>query len=116
MEKFDCNYNDEMLFTNKRIFHDKEEHSYEVISFDSFAIAHRNDDEDTSAPEYLVLHYHKMEDIDKDLKEEILRYRFYYDWYRYKLTYDDICIYLGKLKNDHVDYSCVFEAYRREHK
>lgn len=86
---------EEILFTNKKIFKDSEEHSYTCKCYDGVAICTPDDEESPM----IVATYPKKSDVlaDKELCQEIREYRGLYDLRNSQITYGDIMLKLGKL-------------------
>lgn len=98
MEKYTlkCVVEEEILFTNKRIFKDDEEHSYTCRCYDGVAVCTPTDEADQPM---IVATYPKKEEVltDKELCHSILSYRGLYDLRNSQITYGDIMLKLGKL-------------------
>lgn len=86
----------EILFTNKKIFKDSEEHCYTCKCYDGVAVCEPTDEEGLPM---LIATYPKKEEIRKDteLCREILEYRGLWDLTASQITYGDIMMLLGKL-------------------
>ena len=89
-----------MLFTNKKIFGDNEEHEYDVFCRDGHAIAIPAVGElitNPQAPRLLELTYPKRDELTKEQKVKCLEYRGIYDQPASMCNVGDICMSLGKL-------------------
>ena len=87
---------DEILFTNKKIFKDSEEHCYTCKCYDGVAVC------EPTYEKYLpmlIATYPKKADVrkDKELCRAILEYRGLWDLTAAQITYGDIMLKLGKL-------------------
>jgi hypothetical protein len=91
-----CVIEEEILFTNKEIFKDNEEHSYMCKCFDGVAVCTSNDEENELP--MIVATYPKKSEVmaDKELCESIREYRGLVDIINSEITYGDIMIKLGK--------------------
>ena len=87
---------DEILFTNKKIFKDSDEHCYTCKCYDGVAVCTPTDEDESPM---IVATYPKKEEVleDKKLCREILDYRGLYDMRPSQITYGDIMLRLGKL-------------------
>ena len=87
---------DEILFTNKKIFKDSEEHSYTCKCYDGVAVCTPTDEDESPM---IVATYPKKEEVlkDKNLCRKILDYRGLYDTRPSQITNGDIMLKLGKL-------------------
>ena len=98
MEKYTlkCVVEEEILFTNKKIFKDNEEHSYTCRCFDGVAVCTPTDEADQPM---IVATYPKKKEVlsDKELCRAILDYRGLYDLRNSQITYGDIMLKLGEL-------------------
>ena len=95
-----CNYilEDEILFTNKKIFGDSMEHAYECKCFDGFAIGTALEEEGT--PKKIRIVYPLRSDIVNDDKKayKVLYYRGLHDLSPKDITYGDIMICMGVIE------------------
>lgn len=104
MEKFtlQCVIEDEILFTNKKIFKNNEEYSYTCKCYDGVAICTPtpNDDEDEINLPMIIATYPKRKDVllDSELCRSILDYRGLYDVRKNQITFGDIMLKMGKLR------------------
>lgn len=91
-----CVTEEEILFTNKEIFKDNEEHSYMCKCFDGFAVCTSNDEKNEL--QMIVATYPKKSEVmaDKELCESIRAYRGLDDIINSQITYGDIMVKLGK--------------------
>jgi len=92
---------DEMLFTNRSIFGDYEEHEYEVECQDGFATAVPTANElesNPKAPKRLELTYPKLNELGDRAKQSCLDYRGIYDEPVSSCSYADVCMKYGKIK------------------
>lgn len=87
---------DEILFTNKKIFKDNEEHCYTCKCYDGVAVCTPIDEDESPM---IVATYPKKEEVlkDKKLCNKILEYRGLYDMRASQINYGDIMTMLGKL-------------------
>ena len=104
MEKLtlQCVIEDEILFTNKKIFKNNEEYSYTCKCYDGVAICTptpNDEDEDEVNLPMIIATYPKRKDVllDSELCRSILDYRGLYDVRRNQITFGDIMLKLGKL-------------------
>ena len=103
MEKFtlQCVIEDDILFTNKKIFKNNEEYSYTCKCYDGVAICTPtpNDDEDEINLPMIIATYPKRKDVllDSELCRSILDYRGLYDVRKNQITFGDIMLKMGKL-------------------
>ena len=103
MEKvtLQCVIEDEILFTNKKIFKNNEEYSYTCKCYDGVAICTPtpNDDEDEINLPMIIATYPKRKDVllDSELCRSILDYRGLYDVRKNQITFGDIMLKMGKL-------------------
>ena len=84
----------DVMYWNKEIFGDEEEHEYDVDCADGAAVAHAKNEKD---PQTLLLTYPKMEKVAKneDMVDDIREYRgLPYDE---KIHYGDVMMYCGKI-------------------
>lgn len=91
---------DEMLFTDKKIFGNNEEHSYNVTCDDGHAIAVPTDDEVEcypNSPKQITLTYPTLEELTKEQKRECLDYRGKVDVPTSRCNYADACMLYGKI-------------------
>ena len=98
-KKIDYLEEEGMLFTDKKIFGDNEEHEYDVFCRDGHAIAIPAVGElitNPQAPRLLELTYPKKDELTKKQKEECLKYRGIYQPAS-MCNVGDICMSLGKL-------------------
>ena len=98
-KKFGYLVEEGMLFTNKKIFGDNEEHEYDVYCQDGRAIAIPAIGElleHPKSPRLLELTYPKKDELTKEQKEECLKYRGIYQPAS-MCHVGDICMSLGKL-------------------
>lgn len=88
---------EEILFTNKKIFKDSEEHCYTCKCYDGVAVCEPTD-ESEGLP-MLIATYPKKAEVrkNKELCREILEYRGLWYMVASDLTYGDIMLKLGKL-------------------
>ena len=88
---------DEILFTNKKIFKDSEEHCYTCKCYDGVAVCEPTD-ENEGLP-MLIATYPKKAEVrkNKELCREILEYRGLWYMVASDITYGDIMLKLGKL-------------------
>ena len=94
---------DEMLFTNRRVFGDNEEHEYSVECQDGFAVARPTETElknNPKAPLRLELTYPKMESMSDKQKQKCLDYRGLYDQPTSSCNYADVCMLHGKIRKN----------------
>ena len=96
-----CVIEDEILFTNKKIFKDNEEYSYTCKCYDGVAICTPTPDDEevvTNLP-MIIATYPKRKDVllDSELCRSILDYRGLYDLRKNQITFGDIMLKLGKL-------------------
>lgn len=99
-KKFDYLVEEGMLFTNKKIFGDNEEHEYDVYCQDGRAIAIPAIGElleHPKSPRLLELTYPKKDELTKEQKKKCLEYRGLYDVQTSMCHVGDICMSLGKL-------------------
>lgn len=92
---------DEMLFTNKKVFGDNDEHEYKVKCYDGYATAEPTEDEmfeNPKAPKMLELTYPKLDELSDKKKIEVLEYRGLYDEPVENCNYADVCMRYGKIK------------------
>ena len=88
---------EEILFTDKKIFKDNEEHSYMCKCYDGVAVCTSNDEE-IELPMIVATYPKKIEVLaDKELCESIRAYRGLDYTRNSQITYGDIMIKLGKL-------------------
>ena len=96
-----CVIEDEILFTNKKIFKDNEEYSYTCKCYDGVAICTPtpDDEEDETNLPMIIATYPKRKDVllDSELCRSILDYRGLYDVRKNQITFGDIMLKLGKL-------------------
>lgn len=104
MEKFtlQCVIEDEILFTNKKIFKNNEEYSYTCKCYDGVAICTptpNDDEEDGINLPMIIATYPKRKDVllDSELCRSILDYRGLYDVRKNQITFGDIMLKMGKL-------------------
>lgn len=97
-KKNDCIV-EEMLLVDEKVFHDNEEHEYEMRCYDGYAEGELMDDEDENAPKKVKMTYPKLADIlaDEDKAYEILEYRGLYDLTPSDLHYGDVCMVYGTI-------------------
>lgn len=90
----------EVLFTDKRIFGDDHEHSYECDCCDGVAICTRTDPNDTTIPMQIKVTYPTLDKIlaDEDKCEQILRYRGLYDLKASDIHYGDVMMTFGEIE------------------
>lgn len=92
---------EEIFFTNSKIFKDTLEHAYNVKCFDGYAIATAIEDFEgnENVPKTLRLVYPLRGDIVNDDKkaQKVLSYRGLYDLSPKDITYGDIMICLGNI-------------------
>lgn len=90
---------DEMLFTNKKVFGDNEEHEYNVKCYDGYAMAEPTENELKNFPNApkLRLIYPKLDELSDNKKIEVLEYRGLYDEPAEKCNYADVCMRYGKI-------------------
>ena len=92
-----------MLFTDKKIFGDNEEHEFDVFCYDGRAIAIPAICElldnvgNEKYPRLLEVLYPKKEELTDEQKIECLHYRGIYDQPASMCHAGDICMSLGKL-------------------
>lgn len=104
MEKLtlQCVIEEEILFTNKKIFKSNEEYSYTCKCYDGVAICTPTPDDeeedDVNLP-MIIATYPKRKDVllDSELCRSILDYRGLYDVRKNQITFGDIMLKLGKL-------------------
>lgn len=92
---------DEMLFTNRRVFGNNEEHEYSVECQDGFAVARPTETElknNPKAPLRLELTYPKLNELGERAKQNCLDYRGLYDQPTSSCNYADVCMRYGKIK------------------
>ncbi len=97
-----CVIEEEILFTNKKIFKDNEEYSYTCKCYDGVAICTPTPDdeeEDETNLPMIIATYPKRKDVllDSELCRSILDYRGLYDLRKNQITFGDIMLKLGKL-------------------
>lgn len=104
MEKLtlQCVIEDEILFTNKKIFKNNEEYSYTCKCYDGVAICTptpNDDEEDEINLPMIIATYPKRKDVllDSELCRSILDYRGLYDVRKNQITFGDIMLKMGKL-------------------
>lgn len=92
-----CVVEEEILFTNKKIFKDNDEHAYKCKCYDGVAVCTPCDDEHELP--MIVATYPKKKDVlsDKELCRSIRYYRGLYDLRNTQITYGDIMLKLGEL-------------------
>lgn len=97
---YDCVYEDGILFTNKKIFHDDNEHMYNCICFDGYARCIRSEDEKDTIPQTIYAVYPTLEEILKSKSKcnRILEYRGLTDLTAEDITYGDVMVVYGKIK------------------
>ena len=94
---------EDIFFTNKKIFKDENEYCYTCKCYDGVAICtpyyHEDDEEENKNLPMIISTYPKKKDVlkDNDLCQEILTYRGLYDLTKKQIHYGDIMMYLGKL-------------------
>lgn len=98
MEKriLQCVTEEDILFTNKKLFKDSNEHSYTCNCYDGVAVCTPTDEPNLPM---IVATYPKKKDVltDNKLCEAILEYRGLYDLKKSQITFGDIMLKLGKL-------------------
>ena len=84
------------LFINEKVFGDDDEHQYEVVCYDGYAIATAKEDR---LPKRLELTYPLMKDIlaDEEKSSEVLAYRGLFDLKPHDIHYGDIMLAFGKI-------------------
>lgn len=96
-----CNYilEEEILFTNKKIFGDELEHAYNVKCFDGYAIGTVVDSEETNIPKTIRLLYPLRSDIlsNENKAKYVLQYRGLHDLSPKDITYGDIMVCYGTI-------------------
>lgn len=104
MEKLtlQCVIENDILFTNKKIFKNNEEYSYTCKCYDGVAICTptpNDDEEDEINLPMIIATYPKRKDVllDSELCRSILDYRGLYDVRKNQITFGDIMLKLGKL-------------------
>lgn len=87
---------DEILFTNKKIFKDSEEHSYTCKCYDGVAVCEPTCEDGLPM---LIATYPKKAEVrkNKELCREILEYRGLWYMVASDITYGDIMLKMGKL-------------------
>lgn len=94
---------EDIFFTDKKIFKDEEEHYYTCKCYDGVAICtpfyDEEDEEENKNSPMLIVTYPKKEDVLKnnDLCQDILTYRGLYDLKKNQIHYGDIMLYMGEL-------------------
>jgi hypothetical protein len=88
---------EEILFTDKKFFGDKEEHAYDCVCYDGEAICTISDEEDENAPKEIIVKYPRKRELTNDQKDYILEYRGLYDLTRKDIHYGDIMMAYGKI-------------------
>lgn len=93
---------EEMLFTNKKIFGDNNEHEYLVTCEDGIATAVPTESElaegSTKVPKRLTLTYPKLEELSKTKKRICLEFRGKDD--TEECDYADVCMKYGKISKN----------------
>ena len=100
-KKFDYLVEEGMLFTNKKIFGDNEEHEYDVYCQDGRAIAIPAIGElleHPKSPRLLELIYPKKDELTPEQKEKCLENRGLFHMGASMCNVGDICMSLGKLR------------------
>lgn len=100
-KKFDYLVEEGMLFTNKKIFGDNEEHEYDVYCQDGRAIAIPAIGElleHPKSPRLLELTYPKKDELTQEQKEKCLEYRGLYNVQASMCHVGDICMSLGTIR------------------
>ena len=87
---------EEILFTNKKIFKDSEEHCYTCKCYDGVAVCEPTYEDELPM---LIATYPKKADVrkDKELCRSILEYRGLWDLTASQITFGDIMLKMGKL-------------------
>ena len=96
---------DEMLFTDKKIFGDNNEHEYNVVCDNGKGIATPTEDElecFPNSPKKITLTYPTLEELTKEQKRECLNYRGLYDVAVSRCNYADVCMSYGKLSVEQI--------------
>ena len=100
-KKFDYLVEEGMLFTDKKIFGDNEEHEYDVFCRDGHAIAIPAVGElitNPQAPRLLELTYPKKDELTQEQKRKCLEYRGLYNVQASMCHVGDICMSLGTIR------------------
>ncbi len=87
----------DVLFNDPTIFGDDEEHSYDVICYEGYAIASANEDD---IPKWLKITYPNIIDIliDAEKTDYVLKYRGLHDLTAKDIHYGDIMMAYGKIQ------------------
>ena len=87
----------DVLFNDPTIFGDDEEHSYDVICYEGYAIASANED---GIPKWLKITYPNIVDIliDAEKIDYVLKYRGLHDLTAKDIHYGDIMMAYGKIQ------------------
>ena len=90
---------EEILFTNKKIFGDEFEHAYDCKCFDGYAIGTVADSEETNIPKTIRILYPLRSDIlsNENKAEYVLQYRGLHDLSPKDITYGDIMVCYGTI-------------------
>ena len=87
-----------VLFVDRNIFGDEEEHEYDCLCNDGCAAGTRVDDNDKRAPSSVVIEYPTLSSLTDEQKDYVLKYRGLYDLTHDDITYGDVMLAYGKIK------------------
>lgn len=87
-----------ILFVDKKIFGDEDEHEYKCKCMDGIAYGTKSDEEDINSPLSIIIEYPTLSELSNKEKDHILEYRGLYDLNHNDITYGDVMVALGKIK------------------